>query len=59
MGAIPKPLETVTATMTDVRRHLGTYLDRIKAEGVGVIITRYGEPVAVLVPVDWYGLDLL
>ena len=38
----------------DLRRRLRSLLNGVEREYVHVTIKRYDEPVAVLVPVDWY-----
>lgn len=36
------------------RRQLGTIIDRARLQDTPTLITRYGAPAAVVVPVDWY-----
>lgn len=57
MSSLAGPRETVG--MDELRRHLGRWLDRVESEGLTIIVTRYGKPVAALVPVDWPGLALI
>jgi prevent-host-death family protein len=42
---------TPTVTAFDAKNRLGRLLDRVQA-GEEVVITRHGEPVARLVPID-------
>lgn len=42
-------MRITTITMTELRRHLVAYCDRAY-EGEVFLITRYGKPVAMLVP---------
>ena len=39
-----------TVTMTELRRNLSKILDEVESEGTEFLITRYGKPVAVLLP---------
>jgi prevent-host-death family protein len=42
---------TPTVTASDAKNRLGRLLDRVQA-GEEVVITRHGEPVAKLIPID-------
>jgi prevent-host-death family protein len=43
-----------TATLDDARNRLGDLVNTARLSGEPTTITRYGKPVAVLVPADWY-----
>lgn len=45
--------KTVTIGISELRRRLGYYIDLVQ-EGVDVIVTRYGKPVAVLIHPEKY-----
>lgn len=44
---------TVTISVTELRKRLNHYIDLVQ-QGMDVIITRYGKPVAVLIHPDKY-----
>ncbi len=43
-----------TMASSEVRRHLGRILRDILAQGDCVVVARYGQPVAALVPLELY-----
>jgi len=36
--------------LTELQRHLAQYIDRVE-RGESIVITRYGKPMAVLIPI--------
>jgi prevent-host-death family protein len=38
----------------EARRKLGEIVSRARYAGERTVITRYAEPIAVIVPVEWY-----
>lgn len=38
----------------EVRRHFARLLGTVEHAGAHVTVTRYGKPLAVVVPVQWY-----
>jgi prevent-host-death family protein len=56
--AVPAKLEGMnpdrSVTTDDVRRSLRELLDEVQYEDVHLTVARYGQPAAVLVPVQWY-----
>lgn len=38
----------------EVRRHFASLLGAVEHAGTHVTVTRYGKPLAVVVPVQWY-----
>jgi prevent-host-death family protein len=43
-----------TVQIEEARKTLGDLIDRARLAGEPAMITRYGKPAAVLVPVGWY-----
>ena len=38
----------------EARRQLGEIIERVRLNDEHVTVSRYGKPVAVVVPVEWY-----
>lgn len=41
-------------TADEARRHFARLLGTVEHGGAHVTVTRYGKPVAVIVPADWH-----
>lgn len=46
--------KVVTSGIQEARDKLRSLVDAATSEGQHTVIERYGKPVAVLVPVNWY-----
>jgi prevent-host-death family protein len=51
---MPCMAEPETLTARELRDHLGRRIDAAHFLGEPTVITKNGEPRAVLVPYDWY-----
>ncbi len=43
-----------TLACSEVRRHLGRILQEVATQGDCVVVARYGQPLAALVPLELY-----
>ncbi len=44
----------MNVSMTELRKRLGYYLSLVENDKTTITITKYGKPVAVLIPYDEY-----
>ena len=43
-----------TYGIEEARNQLGDFIERIRLNDEHIALSRYGKPVAVLVPLEWY-----